>query len=75
MTSGSVPWRDTKLTLIWLRADAPITAAYTIADKRAMLASLEGDDQLLAVRQVQYPQHQEVMVVDDLDVARQALAE
>jgi hypothetical protein len=69
----SIPWRETKLTFILLRADAPIVSAYTVADKRAMLASLLEDDQVLAVRQIQYPQHQEVMVIDDLDAARRAL--
>jgi hypothetical protein len=71
----SVPWRDTKLTFIWLRAEGPIVSAYKIVDKRHVFENLRQGDQVLAVRQQQYPTHQEVMVIDDLDAARQALTD
>jgi hypothetical protein len=38
-----------------------------------MLSDATDVDDVLAVRQVQYPTRQEVMVVDDRDSAREAL--
>lgn len=59
-------WRDTALTLIWLRDRGPITVAHTIADKLEAVTECGKKDRILAVRQVQYPMRQEVMVVDNL---------
>jgi hypothetical protein len=63
-------WRDTSLALIWLPTDGPVVVAHTIADKRKMLWDATDADDVLAVRQVQYPTRQEVLVVDDRDSAR-----
>lgn len=69
----AVPWRDTRLTFIWLRSNGPISSAYTIADKRQILENALAEDLVLAVREVRFPQHQEVMVIDEIDTARAAL--
>jgi hypothetical protein len=66
-------WRDTKLTLIWLRRSGPVVVAHTVADKRMMLSEAADGDDVLAVRQVQYPTRQEVMVIDDRASVREAL--
>lgn len=66
-------WRDTSLTFIRLGADGVLEVAHTIVGKALMLEALQRGDCLLAVRQVQYPTRQEVMVVDDVARARQAL--
>lgn len=71
----SLPWRDTRLTFIGLLASGTILPAYTLADKRELLEAIREGDRLLAVRQVQYPPRQEVMLVDDLDQARVGLSE
>ena len=68
-----LPWREPALTFLWLRADGPIVSAYKIEDKLDVVASCGPDDHVLALRQVQFPRRQEVMVVDDLEQARRAL--
>jgi hypothetical protein len=50
-------------------------SVYTIGEKLDLLAKRRQQDQILAVRQVQYPIHQEVMVIDDPDAAYQALSD
>jgi hypothetical protein len=67
-------WRDTALTLVWVRAEGPIEVAHKLADKRTMVEACGPEDRLLAVRYVQFPPRQEVMVVDDRERAREALA-
>jgi hypothetical protein len=75
-TKRELPWRETSLTFIRISADARIQVAHTIADKRLMLDALRSvEDCLLAVRQARYPMRQDVMVVDDAEPARRALAD
>jgi hypothetical protein len=54
-------WRDSSLTFVWLRAEAPIEVAYKIEDKRRVVGSCSAADSILAVRQLLYPTRQEVM--------------
>jgi hypothetical protein len=66
-------WRDTSLTFVWLRADAPIEVACKIEHKRRVVGSCSAADRILAVRQLRYPTRQDVMAIDDLEAARRAL--
>jgi hypothetical protein len=50
-----------------------VAVAHTIEDKRQILTEARDSDDLLALRQVQYPTRQEVMVIDDREAPRQAL--
>lgn len=59
-------WRDPSLTLILLSEKRPICVAHLIADKIDLLTDCSGEDVVLAVRQVNYPMRQEVMVVDEI---------
>jgi hypothetical protein len=72
---SKLPWREPRMTFIWLRADGPIVAAHTVDEKRRMIAACAEADCVLAVRQVQYPVRQEVMVIDDLAEARRAFGD
>lgn len=72
-TKRTIRWRDTALTFVWLRADGRVVVAFNIADKLEAVQSCGREDRILAVRSVKFPAHQEVLVVDDLDAARDAL--
>jgi hypothetical protein len=74
-TKSSLRWRDTGLTFIWIPEAGPIVSAHKIADKLDIVDRCSADDCVLAVRQVQYPRRQEVLVIDQLDVVRQALSD
>lgn len=50
-----------------------MVVAHKIADKLEVLASRSPEEVVLAIRQVQYPTRQEVMVVDDVATALAAL--
>ncbi len=67
---SNLHWRDPSLTLLWLRVDGPIEVAHLLNDKRRLLSSCGADDQILAIRQVPYPNRQQVLVIDDLDAVR-----
>jgi hypothetical protein len=73
-TKANLRWRDTSLTFVCLRRDGALEVAHTVADKAALITAVGPEDCVLAVRQVQYPTRQEVMVVDDLAAPREALA-
>jgi hypothetical protein len=73
-TKANLRWRDTSLTFIWLRDGAPIEAAHRLEDKRRVVSECSSEERILAVRPVQYPNRQQVLVVDDLEAVRQALA-
>jgi hypothetical protein len=68
-------WRETALTLMWLRSDGPVEVAHTLADKRRIVASCRASDRVLALRAVQFPPRQEVLVVDDIESVRVALTD
>ena len=72
-SKSKLKWREPKLTFILVGADGVFRSAHTTEDKLRLLDAYEEHDCLLAVRQVQFPLHQEVMVVDTLDQARLAL--
>jgi hypothetical protein len=74
-TKSGLRWRDTGLTFIWVREDGPIVSAHKIADKLSMIEECGADDCVLAVRQVQYPTRQQVLVIDQFDVVRRALSD
>jgi hypothetical protein len=68
-------WRQTDVALLLVRAGGDISQAYKLEDKRALISDLQPADCLLAVQNLQYPKHPEVLVVDDLDAVRSALVE
>ena len=70
-----LPWRKTRLGFLLIRADGPVAQAHQLADKRDLVDMCRPQDRLLAIRPVQFPDRPEVLLVDDLYAAREALAE
>jgi len=66
--------RRLRLWFISVRRDGSIETAHELAGKRSILASLCDGDVLLVVRSVRMPDRVQVLVVDDLDPGREALA-
>jgi hypothetical protein len=73
-SKNKLPWRETRLGFLLVGADGRITQAHTLDEKRALLNLCTANDRLLAIRMQQYPPRPEVLAVDDLDAARDALA-
>ncbi len=67
-------WRKTRLGFLLLSADGPIVQAHQLADKRDLVNRCRPEDRLLAIRPMRFPDRPEVLLVDDLDAARKALA-
>jgi hypothetical protein len=70
----SLPWRGTRLGFLLICADGRITPAHRLEDKRELLNRCTPQDRLLVIRMQQYPPRPEVLVVEDLEAARDALA-
>jgi hypothetical protein len=66
-------WRQTELTLLRVSSTGEISQAYKLDEKRSMLAGLMHEDCLLAIRTLKFPNHPEVLVVDDVSAVRSAL--
>jgi hypothetical protein len=69
-----LPWRETRLGFLPLRGDGRLVQVHQLADKRELVDGCGPDDRLLAIWMQQYPSRPEVLLVDDLDAARTALA-
>lgn len=70
----ALPWRETRLGLLLIRADGRIEQAHRLADKAALASAWRPQDCLLAIRMLSYPHRPEVLVVDDVEAARAGLA-
>jgi len=57
-----------------LPADRPIVQAHQLADKRILVDKCGPEDRLLAIRPMRFPDRPELLLVDDVDAARKALA-
>jgi hypothetical protein len=71
----ALPWRETRLALLLVRADGRIDQAHRLADKAALARECLPPDTLLAIRMLGYPHRPEVLVVDDVAGARAELAD
>jgi hypothetical protein len=70
----NLPWRETRLGFLLIGSEGRITTAHRLDEKRELLNRCTPEDRLLAIRMQQFPPRPEVLVVDDLEPARDALA-